>query len=220
MAGAVSLVLLTAFVIMLSKDHAFGTRLNGNLVKNSGTQKQVSDITSNNSATGGAAKDSLQNSEKYQMYSNSSAAKFEYELKDAYNSREEILLEIDDLNTCYKYFCDKKEPFVVLKAKETRDGLLEVLTEKIKAYPPSGDEILQSKKYVMRERIGGLEMLVYTAEFDLNNCPDNEEYKQIYQKYKADYEEAKRIEDKYKSGELTIDQALSQLGIEYTGLPY
>lgn len=84
----------------------------------------------------------------------------------------------------------------------------------------SDEEILKSKTYVMEQRIDGLAMLVYTAEVDLNNRPDNEEYRKIYQTRKAEYEEAKEIGDKYKNGEITIDEALKRLGIKYTGLPY
>ncbi|HZK22229.1 MAG TPA: hypothetical protein VFC76_08155 [Oscillospiraceae bacterium] len=219
-AGAITLALLTVFVILLSKNRVPGTRLNGNSTNASGTQKPVGNTDNNIGVTGNADPSMPQNTEKYQMYSNSSATKFEYELKSSYNSREEVLREIDDLNTCYKYFCDKKESSVVSKAKETRDGLMNILEEKIKAYPPSDEEILKSKTYVMEQRIDGLAMLVYTAEFDLNNRPDNEEYRQIYQTRKAEYDEAKGIEDKYKNGEITVDQALERLGINYTGLPY
>lgn len=218
--GSIALVLLTVFAVLWNKNRALGTRLNGNSTNASGTQSSVGNTDNNVGATGNAVSDALQNTEKYQMYSNSSATKFEYELKSSYNSREEVLREIDDLNTCYKYFCDKKESSVVSKAKEARDGLMNILEEKIKAYPPSDEEILKSKTYVMEQRIDGLAMLVYTAEFDLNNRPDNEEYRQIYQTRKAEYEEAKGIEDKYKNGEITVDQALEQLGVSYTGLPY
>lgn len=219
-AGAITLALLTVFVILLSKNRVPGTRLNGNSTNASGTQSSVGNTDNNVGATGNAVSDALQNTEKYQMYSNSSATKFEYELKSSYNSREEVLREIDDLNTCYKYFCDKKESSVVSKAKETRDGLMNILEEKIKAYPPSDEEILQSKIYVMEQKIDGLAMLVYTAEIDLSNRPDNEEYGQIYQTRKAEYEEAKKIENKYKKGEITVDEALKQLGVVFTGLSY
>ncbi|OQA50051.1 MAG: hypothetical protein BWY46_00222 [Firmicutes bacterium ADurb.Bin300] len=153
---------------------------------------------------------------------NSETAPFQYNLKATYISRAELLNEKENLGKSFEEFVaiNENNENARVAARKTLEELDSIINEKLKEYPPSDEEVLEAKEQLIKEKIVFREDFYRDLSDYLKTSPDNTSYIQNYEKYKADYEEAKKIEDKYKSGELTIDQALSQLGIEYTGLPY
>ena len=155
-------------------------------------------------------------------FTNSETAPFQYNLKATYSSRAELLNEKENLGKSFEEFVaiNENNENARAAARKTLEELDGIINEKLKKYPPSDEEVLEAKEQLMKEKIVFKEDFYRDSSDYLKTSPDNTSYIQNYEIYKADYEEAKKIEYKYKSGDLTIDQALSQLGIEYTGLPY
>ncbi len=170
--------------------------------KNNATEKIVAVIT--------------QNSEKVLEYSNSGASEFKYDLKKTYASREELLQERTNLSACYKVFIDNKDNHTVTQATDLYNKLMGIIKEKPKAFPPSNEEVFQEKKKLYDDEMFYRKQFLLEASMKLEADSGNPDRVQQYQDRKNAYEDAQKIGAKYDGKEISIDEALKQLGIEYT----
>ena len=155
------------------------------------------------------------NQEKVALYSNSSAPEFIYELQPSYGSRAEVLQEMEDLSACFKCYCDGKSSGVVYQAQMKYYTQLKTLTEYHDAFPTTEDELIQSKKRVYQTYLDFREQELIIAARCLEMDPTDTEN---YALRKAEYEEGLKIDAKYNSGEITLDEALALLGVDYESI--
>ena len=138
-----------------------------------------------------------------------------FQLKKHYTSREDVLKEIENLNSIYYNFTTENKTDADLKERaEKYAKLTETLNNLLYTYPPSEEDILNEKERMLDEQIGFRyeDYFYYKNGIDEQNLSESEKiFKQeLYNKYLTDL----NVQNDYKSGKITIDEALDTLKIE------
>lgn len=140
---------------------------------------------------------------------------FSFDLKESFSSREEIFEEEERLKKAFiAYSNDCYDEQLRVKSKEMLFELGNKLDKELEKFPPSEAEILKEKE-------DKLSYEVYYYDFSLKDLyavwqadPDNQEKKQYYLDEKENLAFAKKVQQQYLNGEITIDEALKKLNVE------
>lgn len=163
-------------------------------------------------------KNSLSNS---QVNSSTSIPKenkevFSFDLKESFSSREEIFEEEERLRKAFtEYINDCYDDELRAKSKELLFELGDKLDKELEKFPPSEAEILNKKEEKLDYEVNYLELSLSTLYAVWQDDPDNQEKKQYYLDEKENLAFAKKIQQQYLNGEITIDEALEKLEIKY-----
>ncbi len=128
---------------------------------------------------------------------------FSYEIKEKYSSRAEIEAESERLESVYLQYIVEKNEELNEQANEIYNKRNKELYYLLKKIPCSDEDILKEKERMIEQDVFfEKDFVIYAEKMVL----DKEEQKKIY-------EAAKAVEDSYKKGEITIDEALFKLNI-------
>lgn len=133
--------------------------------------------------------------------------KFEFNLKENYSSREEVLAEDKRLTDAYYAYEVGKSADEYKDAFEEYKSLQKVLGIELLKFLPSDEEILAQKEKRLNQRVWGYEEDIFYYEKNENKD------EQVLNNIKTLYNQAVSVRDDYNSGKITIDKALEELGI-------
>ncbi len=133
--------------------------------------------------------------------------KFEFNLKENYSSREEVLAEDKRLTDAYYAYEVGKSADEYKDDFEEYKSLQKVLGIELLKFPPSDEEILAQKEKRLNQRVWGYEEDIFYYEKNENKD------EQVLNNIKTLYNQAVSVRDDYNSGKITIDKALEELGI-------
>ena len=152
--------------------------------------------------------------------------RFEYSLKESYESRRDISDEFSRIESCYIAFEFGKDENIVREAKKLKDELQKQLLLMAEDIPWTEEEIEQRKVNAFYGfcRFRDDDLLHATQDYEYfvekghdadqyGHRPDKEKIASNYEYQQLRYETAEEARVKYESGEITIDEALEMIGM-------
>ena len=138
---------------------------------------------------------------------------FQYQLKENYSSREEILIEKEKLENAYYEYGNNVSREDFEKAGVIYDQLDSQLFTLLYSYPPTENEILSEKEYMLNMHVSMCAEDIYFLKIRYTSKPTEELLSRIND-CEEKYNYALEIQEMYKNNKITIDEALNKLSIE------
>ncbi len=138
---------------------------------------------------------------------------FQYQLKENYSSREEILIEREKLENAYYEYGNNVSREDFEEAEVIYDQLDSQLFTLLNSYPPTENEILSEKEYMLNMHVSMCAEDIYFLKIRYSGKPTDELLNRISDCEKK-YNYALEIQGMYKSNQITIDKALEKLGVQ------